>query len=83
MTVTAVGDNAVVTQDRPPRRVRTGRRKLVWGQILLYTVLVVLAIIYIYPFLVQVATSFKTDAEAAVDPISLIPNVFSLAAYES
>ena len=76
MTVNAVGDTAVVTQDRPPTRVRTGREQAIAGQILLYAVLVVLAIIYIYPFLVQVATSFKTDAEAAADPISLIPNVF-------
>ncbi len=46
----------------------TGRR-----QIVLYAILIAIALIYIYPFLVQVATSFKTDAEAAVDPISLIP----------
>ncbi len=41
-----------------------------------------LALIYIFPFLVEISTSFKTDQEAAADPISLLPNVFSLAAYE-
>ena len=52
------------------------------GQILLYAMLAALALVYIYPFLVQVATSFKTEQEAALDPISLIPQTFSTAAYE-
>lgn len=47
-----------------------------------YAILIVLAGIYIMPFLIQVATSFKTDAEAASDPISLIPQTWSLAAYD-
>ncbi|MFB3979763.1 carbohydrate ABC transporter permease [Microbacterium proteolyticum] len=51
-------------------------------QIGLYVLLAVLALIYIYPFLVQVATSFKTDASAAADPISLVPQPFTWAAYE-
>ncbi|MFF0909780.1 MULTISPECIES: carbohydrate ABC transporter permease [Microbacterium] len=51
-------------------------------QIALYALLCVLALIYIYPFLVQVATSFKTDASAAADPVSLVPQPFSVAAYE-
>jgi multiple sugar transport system permease protein len=45
-------------------------------------VLVVLARMYVYPFLIQVATSFKTDAEAAQNAISLIPQTWSTAAYE-
>lgn len=56
-------------------------RRLTQG--VLYAVLIVLAVIYIYPFLVQVATSFKTDAEATADPISLIPATFTTAAYET
>ncbi|MFX6226082.1 hypothetical protein ABTF68_21635, partial [Acinetobacter baumannii] len=51
-------------------------------QIALYALLCVLALIYIYPFLVQVATSFKPDAVAAADPISLVPQPFTWAAYE-
>ncbi|WP_295838551.1 carbohydrate ABC transporter permease [uncultured Microbacterium sp.] len=57
-------------------------RKALGWQIGLYALLIVLALIYIYPFLVQVATSFKTDAAAAADPISLVPQPLSLAAYE-
>jgi len=47
-----------------------------------YLVLTVLALIYIYPFLVQVATSFKTDAEAAQSPLSLLPATWTIEAYE-
>jgi multiple sugar transport system permease protein len=83
MTVTAVGDTAVVTEDKPARRpVKSRSRRSVWTQVALYALLVALAVVYIYPFLVAVSTSFKTDAEAASDPIGLFPNVFSLAAYE-
>jgi len=65
----------------PRRRHRFTTRSLV-GQIALYAMLVVLALIYIYPFLVQVATSFKTEQDAASDPISLLPQTFTVAAYE-
>lgn len=84
MTTTAAPETRVLQQDRPPiddRNRRAARRSLI-GQIILYVVLIVIAIIYIYPFLVQVATSFKTDAEAASNPISLLPQTWSLAAYE-
>jgi multiple sugar transport system permease protein len=49
---------------------------------LTYAVLIAIAIIYIYPFLISIATSFKTQAEAADDPLSLVPATFSMAAYE-
>ncbi|WP_245968146.1 carbohydrate ABC transporter permease [Salana multivorans] len=49
---------------------------------LTYALLVVLAIIYVFPFLISVATSFKPDAEATQSPLSLIPETFTTAAYE-
>lgn len=60
---------------------RLSSKQLTW-QIVLYAVLIALAVVYIYPFLVQVATSFKTDEEAASAGISLVPEVWSFAAYE-
>lgn len=60
----------------------TMRRRLPWGQITLYGLLTVMALIYIYPFLVQVATSFKSDPDAASDPVSLVPQAFTWQAYE-
>ncbi|KRB38963.1 carbohydrate ABC transporter permease [Microbacterium sp. Root180] len=85
MTGTTLSESLVLNQEAPrsekPTRQRILSRRVVW-QILLYALLVVLALIYIYPFLVQVATSFKTEAEAAADPISLIPQTITFAAYE-
>ncbi|ALX67388.1 carbohydrate ABC transporter permease [Microbacterium sp. XT11] len=60
---------------------RLSPKQLTW-QIVLYGVLVVLALIYVYPFLIQVVTSFKTDEDAASSGISLIPDVWTFAAYE-
>jgi multiple sugar transport system permease protein len=60
----------------------SGRRRINPITVLIYTLLVVLAAIYIYPFLVQLATSFKTDPDAASNPISLVPDPFTTAAYE-
>jgi multiple sugar transport system permease protein len=76
----------VRTQSPAQRLKFLGREQLptsaIAGRSLLYAVLIVLAIIYIAPFLVQVATSFKTDADAASNPMSLIPATWSSAAYE-
>ena len=60
---------------------RLSPKQLTW-QIALYALLIILAIIYIYPFLIQVATSFKTDEDAASSGITLIPDVWTFAAYE-
>ncbi|WP_448060312.1 carbohydrate ABC transporter permease [Cellulomonas hominis] len=49
---------------------------------LTYAVLTVIAAVYIFPFLIQVATSFKTDAEAATNALSLLPQTWTTAAYE-
>jgi multiple sugar transport system permease protein len=48
----------------------------------LYAVLVIIAIVYIFPFLIDIATSFKTEPDAAADPLSLIPSTFTTAAYQ-
>lgn len=68
--------------DAPARRRRRLTSRSTIGQVLLYAVLAGLALVYIYPFLVQVATSFKSEQEAASNPISLIPQTFTTAAYE-
>ena len=39
-----------------------------------YVVLVAFALIYLYPFFIQVATSFKTDPDAVRNPLLLIPD---------
>jgi len=74
------------TQSPSQRLKSLGREQLptraIAGRSLLYAILVVLAVIYIAPFLVQVATSFKTDGDAAANPMALLPQTWSTAAYE-
>ena len=59
-----------------PRRCFTGA----W---LAYGLLVAMALAYTFPFLVQLATSFKTEPEAAANPLGLLPLTWSGAAYEA
>ncbi|MCL3777348.1 MULTISPECIES: carbohydrate ABC transporter permease [unclassified Actinomyces] len=69
MTTTAPSTQ---TARRRPLRPRT---------LLLYVTLVVFALAYVFPFLVNVATSFKTGAEATSDPLGLVPETFTTSAY--
>jgi len=71
-----------ITERAVLQRIRRPSRGILVGTSFLYALLVVIAIIYIFPFLVQVATSFKTDAEAAASPLSLFPANWTTAAYE-
>ncbi|MCI9888933.1 carbohydrate ABC transporter permease [Micrococcales bacterium 31B] len=48
---------------------------------LLYVVLGLLALLYIVPFLVNIATSFKSDADAASNPLGLLVANPTIAAY--
>jgi multiple sugar transport system permease protein len=45
-----------------------------WRRALGYAVLIFFAVLYIYPFIISVATSFKTDADATSNPMSPIPH---------
>jgi len=47
-----------------------------------YAVLVIFAFIYLYPFVIQVSNSFKTDPDAVRDPLSLVADPFTTAAFE-
>jgi len=56
--------------------------RIILGRSVLYAILIVIAAIYIFPFLIDVATSFKTEPDAAADPLSLLPATITTAAYE-
>jgi multiple sugar transport system permease protein len=53
-----------------------------WKLTLFYAVLVAFAIIYLYPFLIQTATSFKSNASATDNPLSLVPNPLDLSTWK-
>ncbi|WP_327070615.1 carbohydrate ABC transporter permease [Kitasatospora sp. NBC_01250] len=61
----------------PPRRTRSGTPPLL-GTLLLS----LLALVFLLPFVLQLATTFKTDPQAASAPLSLIPHPFTLASYK-
>lgn len=56
-------------------------KRFLHSGVLLYVLLAALALIYIMPFVIQIATSFKTDADATANPVSLIPATWTAAAY--
>lgn len=46
-----------------------------------YAVLVFFALVFIYPFVIQLASSFKTEPDAASHPLSPIPEMFSTVSF--
>ena len=48
---------------------------------LAYAVLLFFAFIYLYPFVVQVTTSFKTNSDAVANPLSPMADPFTLGAF--
>jgi multiple sugar transport system permease protein len=57
-------------------RSRTGAR------VATYLTLGVFALIYIFPFLIELGSSFKTDADATNNPLNPIPQHWTLAAFQ-
>ncbi|HMH58033.1 MAG TPA: carbohydrate ABC transporter permease [Galbitalea sp.] len=83
MTAT-LGLPPVAVEPKPPRpnfRERLTPRQL-WGNAIVYAVLIAIGILYIYPFLIEIFTSFKTEADATANPISLVPPTWTTAAYQ-
>jgi len=82
MTAATVRSNDAGNNDKAPetgaRRSRNPSAKRIAG----YVVLVIFAIIYLYPFLIQIASSLKSDPQATAHPLSLIPNPFDLGAWK-
>lgn len=75
----------VTTPPVAPKAAKTSalpayRRKR-WPLVLGYAVLILVAAVYIFPFLIQIATSFKTDPDATANPLSLVPHPFTTAAF--
>jgi multiple sugar transport system permease protein len=80
-TTTVLAEALPEKAPRKYRRVRLGARARA-GALIGYLILIALALIYIYPFLISVAGSFKTDADATKNPLSLVPATWSFATYQ-
>ena len=83
MSTTTLATAIATDGPTPTKRMKRGISPRVrTAAILTYLLLALLAIVYIYPFLIAVAGSFKTDADATNNPLSLIPQTWSFAAFE-
>ena len=51
------------------------------GKVVGYALLTLFALLYLFPFVIQVGTSFKTDPDATASPLNPIPSVFTTQAY--
>jgi multiple sugar transport system permease protein len=47
-----------------------------------YAVLIFFALVFIYPFVIQLTNSFKTEPDAASNPLSPVPNPVTTAGFE-
>lgn len=72
------------TRDTPSTPAAAAQRRRIDAtkRTLSYTVLGVFAVIYLGPFFLTIATSFKTGPDSVANPLSLIPNPFSLTAWK-
>jgi multiple sugar transport system permease protein len=72
-----------LTKPRPANAAgqQTTWQRLHLGAILSYGMLILFALVYIYPFLIALSGSFKTDADATNNPLQLLPSTWSFAAY--
>jgi multiple sugar transport system permease protein len=50
-------------------------------RILGYSVLTFFALVFLYPFVIQLASSFKTEPDAAANPLSPVPDPFSTTSF--
>jgi multiple sugar transport system permease protein len=79
---------AVSTATRPPAAPAPAAREArsaLWSRVRLllsYALLFLIALTFLYPFVLAVSTSFKTLPEIASNPVSPIPQTFTLEGYQ-
>lgn len=74
---------ATAAREQPRTRRSDARavRRQRLGTTMTYSFLLALAVIYIFPFLIAVATSFKTEPNATANPLSLAPSPVTTSAF--
>ncbi|MFC4149539.1 carbohydrate ABC transporter permease [Micromonospora mangrovi] len=76
-----------VLADRPPApaatRPRAGRgSRVLVNRFLGYATLIFFGLVFLYPFVIQIGNSLKTEPDAAANPLSPVPHPLSLAGFE-
>ncbi len=59
--------------ERPAMRPTSAAQRAV-ARIVGYSILIFFALVFIYPFVIQLASSFKTEPDAAANPLSPVPD---------
>ena len=78
-----VTDPVLATGGAPPPPARSGpASRTLASRFLGYAILIFFAIVFIYPFVIQIANSFKSEADAAANPLSPIPQPFTTASMQ-
>ena len=71
---------AVVSETQPAQPVRPARRKNEPRGLVTtfvgYAVLIFAGLVFLYPFVIQLTNAFKTEADAAANPLSPVPDPF-------
>ncbi|HEY7222594.1 MAG TPA: carbohydrate ABC transporter permease [Micromonosporaceae bacterium] len=73
MAAAAMADAPAPLRVRPRRL--TGRQRVI--RVLSYAVLVFFTLLFLYPFVIQLSNSFKTETDAENNPLRLIPDPIS------
>ncbi|MBA3289568.1 MAG: carbohydrate ABC transporter permease [Acidimicrobiia bacterium] len=73
-----------IDTDGPPPDVAPAQpRRRISGRTLAYIVLGGALVLYLGPFIIQAVTSFKTDPDAAANPVSLVPDPLTTDAWNT
>ena len=80
-TTSSPGSGSAGTDESTGHRRRGPSRRALLLAFFAYVVLVLFAFVYLYPFVIQVATSFKTDADATRNPLVLLADPFTTDAF--
>jgi multiple sugar transport system permease protein len=78
MTVIVEPERVAIPRQRAaspiPPTMYGSRRRRIATRLAGYAVLIFFALIFIYPFVIQLASSFKSEVDAAADPLSPVPH---------
>ena len=64
-----------------PRARKSRHDKITVGLVIFYVILVFFAVLYLFPFLIQLGTAFKTEVDSTNTPLNPVPENFTTAAF--